>query len=79
MTAEIGLGPIGKLGQPMKFALPKTPIATGSFPLLVAQEGKFKLPGNAGDRAYSLVFVPKSFVVNRAGVTASWKSTVQFK
>jgi len=78
VTAQIGLGALGTLGHPVSFPLPRTPLASGSFPLLFAQQGKFTLPGGA-TRAYSLALTPQSFVVNRTGVTATWKSAVQFR
>lgn len=79
VTAQIGLGPIGTVGHPMSFNLPGDPIASGTFTLLVINEGKFELPGGAGERNYSLVLAPTEFVSNKSGITAAWKSTVQFK
>lgn len=78
VTAQIGLGAIGTIGHPMSLPLSRTPLASGSFPLLLAQEGKFTVYGG-GERTYSLIMTPQSFVVNQAGITATWKSTVQFK
>lgn len=78
VTAQIGLGALGTLGHPISFPLPKTPLASGSFPLLLSQGGTFTLPGGS-TRTYSLVLTPQSFVVSRNGVTATWKSTVQLK
>ena len=79
VTAQIGLGVIGTIGHPMSFDLPAGPIASGSFPLLVAQDGTFQLPGEAGERAYSFVLTPTAFAAGKSGITAGWKSTVQFK
>jgi hypothetical protein len=62
----------------MSFTLPAEPIASGTFPLLVGNEGKFELPGG-GNRAYSFVLIPVAFTINKNGITAAWKSTVQFK
>lgn len=78
VTAEIGLGPIGTLGQPMSFNLPAGPIASGSIPLLVTNDGKFELPGGAGARVYSLVLTPAEFVAGKNGITAAWKASVRF-
>lgn len=79
ITAQIGLGAIGTLGHPISFDLPKEPIANGSFPLLISNEGKFSLPGGAGERSYSFVLAPTEFVADKKGITSSWKSTVEFK
>ncbi|QIM52728.1 hypothetical protein [Hydrogenophaga crocea] len=79
ITAQIGLQGIGTIGHPMSFDLPQDPIASGSFPLLVTNEGEFKLPGGAGERTYTFVLTPTEFVANKNGITATWKSTVQFK
>ncbi|MDS9914992.1 hypothetical protein RMI87_15920 [Pseudomonas aeruginosa] len=79
VTAEIGLGPIGKIGHPMSFDIPKSPIASGTFPLLIANEGTFKLPAGAGERAYIFALNPVSFSSTQQGIQASWKSAVQFK
>ncbi len=78
VTAEIEIKPITTLGQPMGFDLPQSPIASGSFPLLISKEGKFELPGG-GERVYSFVLTPAAFVANKDGITGAWKSTVQFK
>ena len=79
VTAQIHLGGVlPTIGHPLDFPIPSTPLASGSLPLLFGNEGMFKLPGGAS-RAYSVVLSPKSFVANRTGVTAAWKSTVQFK
>jgi hypothetical protein len=79
VTAQIGLGPIGTIGHPMSFDLPKTPIASGIFPLLITNEGTFKLPGGAGERAYIFALTPVAFSSTQQGIQASWKSAVQFK
>ncbi|HHQ2714190.1 TPA: hypothetical protein ACSPMB_000018 [Pseudomonas aeruginosa] len=79
VTAEIGLGDIGKIGHPMSFDIPKSPIASGTFPLLIANEGTFKLPAGAGERSYIFALNPVSFTSTQQGIEASWKSAVQFK
>uniref|UniRef100_UPI001C4A03CE hypothetical protein n=6 Tax=Pseudomonas aeruginosa TaxID=287 RepID=UPI001C4A03CE len=58
---------------------PKSPIASGTFPLLIANEGTFKLPAGAGERAYIFALNPVSFSSTQQGIQASWKSAVQFK
>lgn len=79
VTAQIHLGGVlPTIGHPLDFLIPATPIASGSLPLLFGNEGVFKLPGG-GSRVYSIVLSPKSFVANRTGITAAWKSTIQFK
>jgi hypothetical protein len=79
VTAQIGLGPIGTYGHPMSFDLPKAPLASGSFPLLILQSGVFKLPGDAGERQYSFAMTPIGFTTDKKGITANWKTLVQFK
>ena len=79
VSAKIGLGAIGTITHPLSLDIPKTPLASGTLPLLFSNEGVFKLPGEAGSRAYSVVLIPKSFVADRKGIVAAWKSTVQFK
>ncbi|MCE2660454.1 MAG: hypothetical protein LW854_19790 [Rubrivivax sp.] len=79
VTAQIHLGGVlPTIGHPLDFPIPSTPLASGSLPLLLGNEGVFKLPGG-GSRVYSVVLTPKSFVANRTGITATWKSTIQFK
>ncbi|HFS8929458.1 TPA: hypothetical protein ACH1VU_006747 [Pseudomonas aeruginosa] len=63
----------------MSFDIPKDPIASGTIPLLIANEGTFKLPAGAGERAYIFALNPVSFSSTQQGIQASWKSAVQFK
>ncbi|MBW6122615.1 hypothetical protein KZ843_06870 [Pseudomonas aeruginosa] len=64
----------------MSFDIPKDPIASGAIPLLIANEGTFKLPAGAGERAYIFALNPVSFSsTQQQGIQASWKSAVQFK
>lgn len=79
VTAQIGLGPIGTIGQPISFDLPNDPIASGSFPLLISNEGKFELPSGYGVRDYYFVLTPTGFTTNKNGITAAWEAKVQFE
>lgn len=79
VTANIGLGPIGTIGQPISFNIPKEPIASGSIPLLIANEGKFEMPSGAGEREYIFAMTPVAFSSTQQGIQASWKTAVQFR
>lgn len=79
VTAETKLGPIGTLGVPFPIPVPKDPIAQGAFPMLITSQGKFQLPGTDTQREYSFVLTPNGFASTKTGITARWKSTVQFK
>ena len=78
VTAQIGLGRIGTIGHPLSFALPNTPIASGTVPLLLGRQGSIRLPGGAQPRNYSLQLTPTTFSTANRAVTAAWRAKVVF-
>jgi len=43
------------------------PLASGSFPLLLQNSGKFQRPGAAGTKSYDFVLTPQQFTLQRRG------------
>ncbi|HVE52540.1 MAG TPA: hypothetical protein VNB23_04090 [Ramlibacter sp.] len=78
VTAQIGLQHIGTIGHPMSFALPNTPVASGSVPLLLGRQGTLRLPGVAQPRTYAFQLTPTAFSTAGQAVTAAWKAKVVF-
>jgi hypothetical protein len=78
VTISIGLGALGNLGYPTSFSIPQSPY-TGQFPLLVANGGKFTIPGEKGPREYAVTLKPASFTATKAGIAAEWTSSIDFK
>jgi hypothetical protein len=79
VTGSVGFAPIGSVGIPMTINVPGGAIASGSFPLGLANSGTFQLPEGAGKRDYDFVLTPVSFATNKDGLAASWKTVVQFR
>lgn len=79
VTAQIGLQHIGTIGHPLSFDIPQTPLAQGSLPLFISNEGTFTLPGTNKERAYAVALTPKSFLATKNGVVAQWQATAKFK
>lgn len=79
VTVSLGVQRIGNVGFPTSFDVPGGAIASGQFPLLIANGGKFVVPGEKGPREYALTLKPASFAATKAGVAAEWTSAIDFK
>jgi hypothetical protein len=76
VTISFGLEHLGNVGFPTSFDVPGGAIGSRQFPLLIANGGRFTIPGDKQAREYVLTLKPDSFSSTRAGVTAQWMSDI---
>ncbi|MEB0113533.1 hypothetical protein QN397_19685 [Variovorax sp. RTB1] len=79
VTVSLGIQYLGNIGFPVAFNVPGGALATGQFPLLIANGGKLVIPGTSGPREYAFALKPTSFTANKVGVALEWNSIVDFK